>query len=42
MSLRYDLGEVITAMVTPFDENGNVDYNQVAELAVYLSPTTVA
>ena len=37
MSLRCDLGEVITAMVTPFDENGNVDYNQVAELAVYLA-----
>ena len=37
MSLRYDLGEVITAMVTPFDRNGNVDYNQVMELATYLA-----
>ena len=37
MTLRCDLGEVITAMVTPFDENGNVDYNQVAELATYLA-----
>ena len=37
MSLRYDLGEVITAMVTPFDEKGNVDYNKVMELATYLS-----
>ena len=37
MSLRCDLGEVITAMVTPFDENGNINYNQVAELAVYLA-----
>ena len=37
MSLRYDLGEVITAMVTPFDENGNVDYQKVGELATYLS-----
>ena len=37
MILRYDLGEVITAMVTPFDKNGNVDYNQVMELATYLA-----
>ena len=37
MSLRCDLGEVITAMVTPFDKNGNVDYNQVMELASYLA-----
>ena len=37
MRLRYDLGEVITAMVTPFDENGNVDYNKVSELASYLA-----
>ncbi len=37
MSLRCDLGEVITAMVTPFDENGNINYNQVAELATYLA-----
>ncbi len=37
MNLRYDLGEVITAMVTPFDEKGNVDYNQVMELATYLA-----
>ena len=37
MSLRCDLGEVITAMVTPFDENGNIDYNQVMELASYLA-----
>ena len=37
MSYKCDLGEVITAMVTPFDENGNVDYNQVAELANYLA-----
>ena len=37
MNLRCDLGEVITAMVTPFDENGNVDYNQVMELASYLA-----
>lgn len=37
MNLRYDLGEVITAMVTPFDANGNINYNQVAELATYLA-----
>ena len=37
MNLRCDLGEVITAMVTPFDENGNINYNQVMELAGYLA-----
>ena len=37
MSLRCDLGEVITAMVTPFDENGDINYNQVMELASYLA-----
>ena len=37
MSLRYDLGEVITAMVTPFDEKGNVDYNMAMDLAKYLA-----
>ena len=37
MNLRCDLGEVITAMVTPFDENGNVNYNQVEHLATYLA-----
>ena len=37
MNLRYDFGEVVTAMVTPFDENGNVNYNQAEELATYLA-----
>ena len=26
MTLRYDLGEVITAMITPFDNERAVDY----------------
>lgn len=34
--MRYDFGEVITAMVTPFDKNGNVDYNKVEELTEHL------
>ena len=34
--MRYDFGEVLTAMVTPFDKNGRVDYNKVEELTSYL------
>ena len=34
--MRYDFGEVITAMVTPFDKNKKVDYNKVEELTSYL------
>ena len=34
--MRYDFGEVITAMVTPFDKNGKVDYNKVEELTSHL------
>ena len=34
--MRYDFGEVITAMVTPFDKSGKVDYNKVEELTTYL------
>lgn len=37
MFKRYsDLGEVITAMVTPFNKNKEVDYDKVEELAKYL------
>ena len=36
MPKRYDAGEVITAMVTPFNKNREVDYNKVEELAKYL------
>jgi 4-hydroxy-tetrahydrodipicolinate synthase len=36
MSKRYDAGEVITAMVTPFNKNRGVDYTKVEELAKYL------
>ena len=36
MPKRYDAGEVITAMVTPFDKNGQIDYDRVEELAKYL------
>lgn len=36
MALRYDAGEVITAMVTPFNEKREIDYNKAEELAKYL------
>ncbi len=36
MALRYDAGEVITAMVTPFNEKKEIDYNKAEELAKYL------
>lgn len=36
MPKRYDAGEVITAMVTPFNKNKQVDYNKVEELAKHL------
>ena len=28
-----DIGRLITAMVTPFDDNGDIDYNQAQNLA---------
>ena len=37
--MRYDAGEVITAMVTPFNEKREVDYDKVEELAKYLVNT---
>ena len=36
MPKRYDAGELITAMVTPFDKNRKVDYDKVEELAKHL------
>lgn len=36
MSKRYDAGEVITAMVTPFNKNREIDYNKVEEVAKHL------
>jgi len=36
MALRYDAGEVITAMVTPFNSKREIDYNKAEELAQYL------
>lgn len=36
MTKRYDAGEVITAMVTPFNKNKEIDYNKVEELAKHL------
>lgn len=36
MPKRYDMGEVITAMVTPFDRNREVDYDKVTVLAKHL------
>lgn len=36
MATTRDFCEVITAMVTPFDNNGNVDYDQAVKLANHL------
>lgn len=36
MAIRYDAGEVITAMVTPFNKDREIDYNKVEELTKYL------
>ena len=32
MALRYDCGEVITAMVTPMTKGGAIDYDKVEEI----------
>ena len=36
MTLRCDLGEVITAMVTPFDKDRAVDYKSLENVSRYL------
>jgi len=36
MAYRYDAGEVITAMVTPFDKKGGVNYDAAEALAKHL------
>ena len=36
MPIRYDAGEVITAMVTPMDEKREIDYNRVESLTKHL------
>lgn len=36
MALRYDCGEVITAMVTPMTKTGAIDYDSVETLAAHL------
>ena len=35
--MRFDFGEVLTAMATPFDNKGSVDYSKVEELTAYLA-----
>jgi len=37
MTLRYDAGEVITAMVTPFNEKRDVDYSALEKLSIHLA-----
>lgn len=37
--MRYNAGEVITAMITPFDENLNVDYPALEKLVNHLIET---
>lgn len=39
MPKRYDAGEVITAMVTPFNKDREVDYDKVEEIAKHLVNT---
>lgn len=39
MPKRYDAGEVITAMVTPFNKDREVDYDKVEEVAKHLVNT---
>lgn len=34
--MLMDFGNVLTAMVTPFDQNGDINYEQVTELIEYL------
>ncbi len=36
MTRTYDFGELLTAMVTPMNSSGEVDYDKVEELAKYL------
>ena len=36
MTIRFDAGEVITAMVTPFDENLKIDYPSLEKLINHL------
>lgn len=36
MNLRFDAGSLITAMVTPMDSTGAIDYDKVEEMAKYL------
>lgn len=39
MTLRYDCGEVITAMVTPMDKTGAINYDKVEALTKHLIST---
>lgn len=39
MTLRFDAGEVITAMVTPFNEKREIDFSAVEKLAKHLVNT---
>ena len=36
MALRYDAGEIVTAMVTPFNQKREIDYNKAEALAKHL------
>ncbi len=36
MTKRYNAGDVITAMVTPFNKDGKIDYSKVEKLAKHL------
>ena len=36
MALRYDIGELATAMITPFNKDYSIDYESVEKIAKYL------
>ena len=37
MALRYDAGEVITAMITPFNTKREIDYDKAEQIAAHLA-----
>ena len=39
MTLRYDAGEVITAMITPFKENREIDFDALERVVRHLIAT---
>ena len=38
-TMRFDAGEIVTAMITPMDEDRNVDYKALEKLVEHLIAT---